>query len=508
MKNILLCGFVLFLFGQLFAQQITDLEQKISTQKGIEFAETAITLSDLYFQQNNFSKSKEYAAAAFDEAQKKGDKKWMSIALNREAKAMIRLPNRVKINRSRAKKKIKLSNRLIRDKTLKKSNLAILEEVEEMRLKDKNSGGILQNKKNEQKAKIADLKEVKNDLSESVESLEEQQKALQEQQEKLAQFVEEKQAMLREMNEEQMRTEFMLMEQKRLADSMAYVNEKVLMEEREKEMMEDLKIAELQAELDIQKSQQNFLLALIGLALVIGLGLFLRFMGIKKHNKELEEKNTLIEHERQRNEELLLNILPKSVADELKEKGIANAQRFNEATVLFTDFKDFTSISKQMSPEKLVQELDYCFKAFDKIIDKYHLEKIKTIGDSYMCAGGLPIGNLSKPSDMIHAALEIQQFLEQLKKERIAKNEPFFEARIGIHTGPIVAGVVGEKKFAYDIWGSTVNVASRMETNGEAGKVNISAATHERVKKDFKFEPRGKLMAKNYGEVEMFFVTA
>jgi class 3 adenylate cyclase len=169
-----------------------------------------------------------------------------------------------------------------------------------------------------------------------------------------------------------------------------------------------------------------------------------------------------IQHEKSRSENLLLNILPEEVARELKAKGSADAKLINEVTVLFTDFKGFTSISEQLTPKELVNDIHECFSAFDNITGKYGLEKIKTIGDSYMAAGGLPTPNKTNASDAVKAALEIRQFIAEGKARKIAAGKPYFEIRIGIHTGPVVAGIVGVKKFAYDIWGDTVNTASRI----------------------------------------------
>ena len=212
-----------------------------------------------------------------------------------------------------------------------------------------------------------------------------------------------------------------------------------------------------------------------------------------------------------RSDELLLNILPTEVAEELKAKGHADAKHFDQVTILFTDFKGFTEASERMSPQELVEELNVCFKAFDHIITALGIEKIKTIGDAYMCAGGLPDPKSSSPADVVGAALEMQAFMKQRKTERDAQGKPAFEMRAGIHTGPVVAGIVGVKKFAYDIWGDTVNIASRMESSGEVGQVNISEATDALVRelagRLFHFTPRGKVQAKGKGEMEMFFVS-
>lgn len=213
-----------------------------------------------------------------------------------------------------------------------------------------------------------------------------------------------------------------------------------------------------------------------------------------------------IKNAKRRSDELLLNILPEETAEELKETGTAKTKSFESITVLFTDFKNFTIASEKLTPEELVAEINHCYSAFDRIVEKHGIEKIKTIGDSYMCAGGIPVPNNSHPLDVVRAGLEMVKFIEDNKKERIAKGQPYFELRCGIHTGPVVAGIVGIKKFAYDIWGDTVNTASRMESSGGIGKVNISGITYELVKGEFTCTYRGKIEAKNKGVIDMYFV--
>ena len=231
---------------------------------------------------------------------------------------------------------------------------------------------------------------------------------------------------------------------------------------------------------------------------------------LEQYNANLEfkvkERTIDLQSEKEKSDELLLNILPMDIARELKEKGTAQAKKYESVTVLFTDFKGFSIVAEKMSADDLVSEIDFCFKEFDRIIQKYPIEKIKTIGDSYMAVGGLPITNQTHAIDVIKAALELRDFIEDHKQKNKAKGKPIFEVRIGAHSGNVVAGIVGLKKFAYDIWGDTVNLASRMESSSEAGKVNISGTTYELVKDHFDCTYRGKIKAKNKGEVDMYFV--
>ena len=244
------------------------------------------------------------------------------------------------------------------------------------------------------------------------------------------------------------------------------------------------------------------------IALFSGAGILLLAVGLWRRLLYVRRSRARIQHERERSERLLLNILPERVARELKDHGEAKAREFEHVSILFTDFKDFTTISAGMSAADLVAEIHACFKAFDDIVGGYGMEKIKTIGDAYMAAGGLPDPERGTAAEVVRAALDMQEFIRARKAEREAAGLPAFSMRIGIHTGPVVAGIVGVKKFQYDVWGDTVNTASRMESNGQVDQVNISAATHALVKDDpeLVFTLRGELRVKGKGEMEMFFV--
>lgn len=262
---------------------------------------------------------------------------------------------------------------------------------------------------------------------------------------------------------------------------------------KQQEIEKQQQALELQeAQLRSERTFRYSLLGGAGLLLVLAMTLF--------------NRNKVIKNEKKRSDDLLLNILPAQTAEELKAHGKAKARRYDSVTVLFTDFKGFTAISEQISAEELVAELDKCFRAFDEIIGKYGIEKIKTIGDAYFCASGLPDPNPNHAVDMVQAALEMQEFMKKFGEQQRAAGKPSFVCRIGIHSGPVVAGVVGQKKFAYDIWGDTVNTGARMESSGEPEKVNISQATYELVKDKFTCIPRGKVEAKGKGEIEMYFV--
>jgi adenylate cyclase len=285
-------------------------------------------------------------------------------------------------------------------------------------------------------------------------------------------------------------------QKQQLADSIAYVK---------KQNVAQLKY---QAEIQKKESQRNIIIASLCFMLLLAVGLWSRLNFVRKSKEALQIEKEALRIEKDRSEALLLNILPPEIAQELKEKGSVNAKDFKLVSILFTDFIAFTQTAQTMSPQRLVEEINVCFKAFDSIAEKYQIEKIKTIGDSYMAAGGMANPGQDSLKNTVLAGLEMQAFITQRSIENQQVQLPSFQMRVGVHAGPIVAGIVGVKKFQYDVWGDTVNTASRMESNGTVGKVNISEALYELLQNedDFTFQHRGSIEAKGKGEINMYFV--
>ncbi|MDZ4703470.1 MAG: adenylate/guanylate cyclase domain-containing protein [Saprospiraceae bacterium] len=327
------------------------------------------------------------------------------------------------------------------------------------------------------------------------------------------QLVRETQRKSSELSTKQVELETVAEEKKRIEEEKK-MKERLISTLNKEALADSLVLAERELAIQIsdaalaeEKTLRSYFFIGAGVLVLLAFLMFLLYSSSRRAKRKIEEKSRIIDLEREKSDELLLNILPAQIAAELKQFSKVKARRYEEVTVMFVDFKNFTSISEQLSPEDLVEELDRCFKGFDFIIHQYRdVEKIKTIGDAYMCASGLS-EQKSMPFNIIRAAFEMQQFLEEQKQERMRLGKPFFEARIGLHTGSVVAGVVGVNKFAYDIWGDTVNIASRMEGNCEPGRINISEMTYNLVKYQFECEYRGKIDAKNKGAIDMYYVT-
>ncbi|MEM8527143.1 MAG: adenylate/guanylate cyclase domain-containing protein [Bacteroidota bacterium] len=283
------------------------------------------------------------------------------------------------------------------------------------------------------------------------------------------------------------------------------------LEQEEQSKSQEQNISNLLDKLSESQTEKEALLSsnkkwkYIGAGILINI-LFLGYWLWNKTRKLLESKHQSLLEEKKRSEDILSNILPSEVVRQLKQNKTPKAQSYESIGVLFTDFQNFSQISKNLPPEELVRELDYCFTNFDYIIEKHHLHKIKTIGDAYMCIGGLYTKGDKHIQRMVAAALEIQAFLKLRAAQKDKLGGYFFEARIGIHVGSVVAGVIGNQKLAFDVWGDTVNVAQQMEQHGEVGKVNVSQVVYERVRDQFEFEHRGVIEVKNGKEYGTYSV--
>ncbi len=362
---------------------------------------------------------------------------------------------------------------------------------------------------NQVQGRLADLSAEKNQLNNEKTTLEVKQQELVKAKEKVEAEVTQKAEDLVEASKARETAEIAVKERENEVKKLSrdVLANKLALEEQENALMRQELLVKEQQQVAAERDKfLQMILAAACVLLLLTILLYGRFQSKKRLAKSLEDKNKIIAQEQERSDGLLLNILPKRIAEELKNQGKAQARRFDQVTVLFSDFVNFTHIAEQLSPEELVEELDKCFKAFDYIIKQYpDIEKIKTIGDAYMCATGLS-ERKAMPYNLVQAALDMQSYLNEYKQLRIRQGKPFFEARIGLHTGPVVAGVVGDVKFAYDIWGDTVNLASRIESNSEPGRVNISQDTYNLIRYRFACNYRGRMPAKNKGELDMYFV--
>ena len=496
-----------------FAQSntIRQLESDFSKAKQGDYVVKALQLSQAFFDEGFFVDAQQKADNALTVAKQLNLTEQTAVAMHHKGRAIVEAD--VKGNKQNgfldAQNLFESSLKILKkagssNETIVKSDLKYLALILEKRGKKKDLAEIQQqldvyNTKDQNRqiqAENQNLTQNVSDLSQNVSNLNEKTVQLNQKAQQLSGDLQQREQVIGSLSEAQAKAQLLIATQRITLDSVGYQHQ-----------LDTLALNEARIENALQRSQSNLFLALAALIFILGLSAAGAFWRQKQTNKVLAEKNKIIEHERERAENLLLNILPASIAQELKLHNFARSRRLEMVTVLFTDFVNFTHISEQSSPEDLVADLDFCFRQMDAIVVQYGLEKIKTIGDAYMCAGGVP-----EPSgDNIHqrvvqAALDIQKFLDEWKKTRIAEGKSVFEARLGIHTGAVVAGVVGTKKFAYDIWGDTVNIAARMQSSGEKGRVNVSGDTYELIKHQFSCTFRGKVAAKNKSDIDMYFV--
>ncbi len=507
--------FLLLLFigwsGGIMAQNEATrvLEERLLSASGPTRAGILISLSETCYQAGQWDKAADWASEAEEFTKKIKQPALRAVAFNRYGKALLAGGKR------KAAGKFEQSQDLLKglgysDKSLALDNLNNLQRIAQAAGRSKEVAEIATEISLVQSGASmpppppnSDLPGIKQEISALRQqvgvatAMQEQQLALLEQSKELQAQLAQKEAAISQMTDDQMKSAMLLMQQRNLLDSMSY-----------RSSLDSLSISNSSLAMREANSQRRFyLMAIIGLLLLAAGSLYF-FVRARQGAVILREKNRIIREEQQRSEGLLLNILPALVAEELKQQGRTHARLFEDVSVLFADFVGFSLITEILSPQQLVTELDTCFKAFDQIIVKYDLEKIKTIGDAYMCAGGLPNGGGAQLRDMVNAARDMQSWLHAWNADRDKLGLPRFDARIGIHSGPVVAGVVGSKKFAFDIWGDTVNIAARVEQAGEGGKINISGTAYEVIKSQFNCEYRGKIAAKNKGEIDMYYVGA
>jgi adenylate cyclase len=489
------------------AEKVRQLEGQLRGAEGNKRVEILIALADANLIVGEYAKAIKNADDAGDLAAKLKLPELRSNALNREGKAMMLSGKR------KASTSFEQSLKILKDTRSTNKTLA-LDNLENLRTLAQNAGHNREIKSlDEQIARVKSRgvisenqaesrKEIQKELSEAQKLIEENQVKFRESQAKLLAESQSLQAQLatqgaelEQMTQAQMKSAMLVMQQRVLLDSVYFSRG-----------MDSLAVSNANLALREAESNRKLNYAIMGVLLLLAGGATFSFVRARQNTKVLESKNKTIKEEQQRSETLLLNILPSLVAEELKKQGKTKARYFEDVSVLFADFVGFSQIAEQLTPQQLVTELDTCFQKFDEIMAKYDLEKIKTIGDAYMCAGGLPDGGGAQLRDMVAAAKDMQRWLLDWNAGRQKAGLPRFDARIGIHRGPVVAGVVGSKKFAFDIWGDTVNIAARIEQAGEGGRINISGDAYTSIKDYFPCHYRGKISAKNKGEIDMYFV--
>ncbi|MBL7802509.1 MAG: hypothetical protein JNL02_02155 [Saprospiraceae bacterium] len=486
------------------AQTIQELEADAYGTSGPPRLDKMLLVANAYLAAGETDKALEWAENTIDLAKRLRRPEQRAAALNIQGKAILRANKRNV--RDKAAPKFRQSSEILRDNGISNRTL-MLDNLENLRILAVKAG------RNSELADIdAQIEKLKAGVppaktpggiaapgaptppGATPKANEREQKLLEESKELQAQLAA-KEAAISEMSEAQMKNELLLLEQRQMLDSLSYRGK-----------LDSMSLSNWNLVLREADSNRRFNYAIMGILLLIAGGAAYGFIRARHNARLMAEKNNIIREEQQRSENLLLNVLPALVADELKKMGRTNARYFDDVSVLFADFVGFSKIAEQLSPQQLVTELDTCFQAFDDIIARHGLEKIKTIGDAYMVAGGIPDGGGSDLRNMIDAARSMQSWLSEWNANRQEKGLPRYDARIGIHRGPVVAGVVGSRKFAFDIWGDTVNIAARIEQAGEGGRINISGEAYEVVKNYVKCKYRGKIPAKNKGEIDMYFI--
>lgn len=508
-------AFLFFMPYWLIGQSLNDLEITARAATGNDRVEKLVLVSDAAMAQGEYERAFDLAEEATAFAKKINQPYLRAKGLNREGKALMFLSKRKGLfGKEKPSGRFSQSNEILKKAGMINDPL-LLDNMEQMK------GWAQKNGQTDEVAKIeSEIARIKNGVTgvppESRQELRQELNALiteigrnrmakdttqafaarlMEQSQQLQLQLEEKEAAINQMTEGQMKVEMMLMQQRQMLDSLLY-----------RSRVDSLLLTNQNLALGEAKASRNFSFAIAAVLLLLTGGILYGLLRARHNTRIMAEKNAIIESERQRSDKLLLNILPESVANELKSKGSTSARFFDDVTVLFADFVNFTQIAERITPQQLVSDLDTCFREFDRIMEKHGLEKIKTIGDAYLCAGGLSDKPGNQIFQMVNAARDMQQWLTEWNAARMGKGLPPYRARIGIHSGAVVAGVVGARKFAFDIWGDTVNIAARIEQAGEAGRINLSGSAFLALNNQVACNFRGKIPVKNKGEIDMFFV--
>jgi class 3 adenylate cyclase len=488
------------------SNRVETLKKDLISASGKARVQKLIELAEACQEAGSYKDAETYAEEGADLADRINLPELRAIALNREGKASVALGRKGLFGKDKSAPLFRQSNDLLRDNAINNKNLAFdnFSNLRQLALKAGKEEDVamidaavarLRNGGTLSPEKPISRKDLHSEISTLEQKISATQAEQMRQNKDFMVLLKTKEDAINQMTEAQVKSELMLEQQRRMVDSLSY-----------RSRIDSMALSNRNLALKDAESSRNLTYAIIVVLVLLAGGSSYSYVKAKQNAKILEEKNKIIREEQKRSDDLLLNILPVLVADELKKQGRTHARFFEDVSVLFADFVGFSRIAEQLSPQQLVTELDTCFQEFDSIIAKFGLEKIKTIGDAYMCAGGLPDGGGSQLRDMVNAARAMQAWLEQWNHGREKLGKPRFDARIGIHNGPVVAGVVGSKKFAFDIWGDTVNIAARVEQAGAGGKINISGHAFQVVQEYFKCEYRGKIAVKNKGEIDMYYV--